>query len=195
MPVQKITKEEIVRKAIIVFRKQGYNKTSMRDLAQACGLQKGSFYHYFSSKEALMLEVLTTLLEYYRKKIFAIAYEEVERSPLARLQAFFDQQAPIFTQDLAGCLFGNITLETISVEAEFRRVLQAFFKDWVAAFQYLFEEAGAPEKEAEEAAQQTVMQIEGALMMMRVYQDIKLLGSACNWALERLKRWPKAEKK
>jgi len=194
MPVQKITKEEIVRKAIIVFRKQGYNKTSMRDLAQACGLQKGSFYHYFSSKEALMLEVLTTLLEYYRKKIFAIAYE-VEMSPLARLQAFFDQQAPIFTQDLAGCLFGNITLETISVEAEFRRVLQAFFEDWTGAFAHLFVQAGASEEEAIKAARQTVMQIEGALMMMRVFQDIKLLGSACNWALERLKRWPKAEKK
>ena len=54
MALQKITKEEIIRIGIDLFRKQGYNRTSMNDLALACGLQKGSFYHYFSSKEALM---------------------------------------------------------------------------------------------------------------------------------------------
>jgi TetR/AcrR family transcriptional repressor of nem operon len=185
MPIQKITKEEIVRKSIEIFRKRGYNKTSMSDLAKACGLHKGSFYHYFSSKEALMQEVLHTLHQYYKHKLFAIAYHE-EYSPYERMQYFFKQQEPIFTQDLAGCLFGNITLETISVEVEFKEVLRAFFTDWIAAFQHIFTDSGRPESEAERLAKTTVMQIEGALMMMRVYEDVGILREACTEVLNLL---------
>ena len=53
MPVQKTTKDQIIIKSIEVFLKQGYYKTSMSDLAEACGLQKGSFYYHFKSKEEL----------------------------------------------------------------------------------------------------------------------------------------------
>ena len=59
MAVKKISKEEIVRISIELFRKQGYNKTSMNDLAIACGLHKGSFYYYFNSNNC---EVNTSLL-------------------------------------------------------------------------------------------------------------------------------------
>ena len=53
MPIQKVTKEEVVRQALLLFKKQGYHRTSMSDLATVCGLLKGSFYHYFSGKDAL----------------------------------------------------------------------------------------------------------------------------------------------
>jgi AcrR family transcriptional regulator len=185
--VQKITKEEIVRISIEVFRKQGYNRTSMNDLAMACGLQKGSFYHYFSSKEALMKDVLNTLYQYYKNKIFSIAFQE-ELSPKERMKTFFKVQEPIFTQNLDGCLFGNITLETISVEEEFKSVIQSFFRDWIEAFKNIFLSDGYPDKIAESLARQSVMEIEGALMMMRVFENADLLMEASNMVVNRLGR-------
>ena len=186
MPVQKTTKEEIITKAIEVFRKQGYYKTSMSDLAEACGLQKGSFYYHFKSKEELMQAVLQMVHSYYNKKVFSIAYEE-DLSGEERFIKLFKKQEPIITQDLAGCLFGNMTLESISSKMEFKNFLKAFFSDWIAAFQHIYQD-NYSEEEALVLAQQSVMEIEGALMMMRLYDDMELLKSACLRVLARLKQ-------
>ena len=187
MALQKITKEEIIRIGIDLFRKQGYNRTSMNDLAQACGLQKGSFYHYFSSKEALMSAILDTLYQYYRNKIFSLAYDQT-KSPAERMEIFFKKQEPVFTQELTGCLFGNITLETISMEEEFKSVIQAFFSDWIEAFKQIFLDDGNAYDEALVLARQSVMEIEGALMLMRVFADAALLRKACDLVLKKLKQ-------
>lgn len=184
MAIQKITKDDIVAKAVEIFRKQGYYKTSMSDLAEACGLQKGSFYHHFKSKEELMQAVLKRVHEYYNKKVFSIAYQE-GMSAEDRFLKLFEKQEPIITQDLAGCLFGNMTLESMSNTMEFKDLLRDFFSDWVAAFQHLYKEKHN-ETEALALARQSVMEIEGALMMMRLYDSTDLLEDTRKRVLERL---------
>jgi len=46
--------QEIYDVAAHVFYEQGYEQTSMDDIAEAVGLLKGSLYHYISSKEDLL---------------------------------------------------------------------------------------------------------------------------------------------
>lgn len=176
--MKKIGKEEIVKISIELFRKQGYNRTSMNDLALACGLHKGSFYHHFHSKEALMKEVLQTLLHYYNTKLFSIAHNK-ELQPRERMELFFKKQEPIFTSNLHGCLFGNITLETIGVEEEFRTVIHCFFSSWIDAFFQIFFDDGNDQTAALAMAKSSVMEMEGALMLMRVFNDAKILHQAC----------------
>jgi len=185
MPAQKVTKEDIIEKSIEVFRKQGFHKTSMSDLAKACDLQKGSFYYYFKSKDALMEEVLKYVHRYYKKRVFSIAYDK-KLSATERMFKIFKEQEPIITQDLAGCLFGNVTLETISVKTEFKAFLKEFFTDWSNAFKEIFLECYS-EEEATKLAQQSVMEIEGALMFMRVYDDKELLKEACRRVIGKFK--------
>src|SRR3979411_2837595 len=50
------TKQEIVQKAAPLFNQQGYEGTSLSDLMDATGLQKGGIYRHFSSKEDLAAE-------------------------------------------------------------------------------------------------------------------------------------------
>lgn len=185
MPAQKVTKEDIIEKSIKVFRKQGFHKTSMQELADACGLQKGSFYYYFKSKDELMAEVLKYVHQYYQKQVFKIAYDK-ELSAKDRMIKIFKEQEPIITSDLAGCLFGNVTLETISVKTEFKTFLKGFFTEWIEAFKEIFLEVYPNEKEATKHAQQSVMEIEGALMFMRVYDDKNLLKDACKRVIAKL---------
>lgn len=185
MPVQKTTREEIIEKAIQVFRQQGYHQTSMSDLATACGLQKGSFYHYFKNKEALMQAVLEKLHHYYRKKVFSIAYQE-DKSAEERFIDLFKKQEPIISVDFSGCLFGNMTLEHSINHVDFRAPLKAFFSDWQAAFQQLYQEKNSPEI-ALQLARQSVGEVEGALMLMRLYEDRTYLTDACKRILERLR--------
>jgi TetR/AcrR family transcriptional regulator, transcriptional repressor for nem operon len=51
------TRSEIVRKSAPLFNQKGYEGTSLSDLMEATGLQKGGIYRHFSSKEELAGEV------------------------------------------------------------------------------------------------------------------------------------------
>ena len=50
------TKRLIVDTAVRLFREQGYEKTTMRAIAQAAGLSVGNAYYYFPSKDHLVQE-------------------------------------------------------------------------------------------------------------------------------------------
>ncbi len=69
MPATGSGKErEIVGAALALFRDKGYHATSMQDIADAVGLQKGSLYHYLASKEELLYRIaLDTISEYDRR--------------------------------------------------------------------------------------------------------------------------------
>ncbi|MCR6109355.1 TetR/AcrR family transcriptional regulator [Bacillus sp. A301a_S52] len=57
-------KEERIQEAgIKLFSVKGYEATSVQDIADECGISKGSFYSYFKSKDALLVTILT---HYYR---------------------------------------------------------------------------------------------------------------------------------
>lgn len=48
------TRDLVLRTALALFREQGFDHTSMRDIARASGLSLGAAYYYFASKEALV---------------------------------------------------------------------------------------------------------------------------------------------
>ncbi len=49
--------EQIYAEAVRIFKQKGYHATSVQDIANAVGLQKGSLYHYISSKEELLSKI------------------------------------------------------------------------------------------------------------------------------------------
>jgi AcrR family transcriptional regulator len=48
---------KIFAEAVRIFGEKGYHATSMQNIADAVGLQKGSLYHYISSKEELLFKI------------------------------------------------------------------------------------------------------------------------------------------
>jgi TetR/AcrR family transcriptional repressor of nem operon len=145
----------------------------MHDLAAACGLLKGSFYHYFSSKEALMEEVLRYSLDYFRKHVFSLARRE-DLPPAERLRSMLEKSSVIILRNNQGCVFGNTVLETANVMPQFRETTQAFFTDWTDALTHIYASAYDPQT-AGELAQQTVMEVEGAIMLMKLCNNPQLL--------------------
>ena len=47
----------ILREAAAMFAERGYERTSMRDLADRCGISKSLLYHHFADKEALYARI------------------------------------------------------------------------------------------------------------------------------------------
>jgi len=52
------TKEQIIKAAIDLFSTKGFNGTSIRAIASATGMTISIIYHYFGSKEGLMVAIL-----------------------------------------------------------------------------------------------------------------------------------------
>jgi len=50
--------EELLDAAVRLFHEKGYPASSMKDVAEAVGVLKGSLYHYISSKEDLLFRIL-----------------------------------------------------------------------------------------------------------------------------------------
>ena len=183
MPVQKVTREEILQKSLQVFKRQGYHRTSMDDLAKACGLLKGSFYHYFSSKEALMKAVLQYMNEYNEANVLSIAYDE-SLLPRVRLERLLNTLFAAVTQTEGGCLMGNTVLETALVTEEFKETLQTHFNNIMAAAAHIYQTVCSPER-AFTIAQQLAVEIQGSLLLIKLYGNSHLLDDCRARALQR----------
>jgi TetR/AcrR family transcriptional repressor of nem operon len=167
MPIQKITKEEIVLKSLELFRKRGYHTTSMSDLAEACGLFKGSFYHYFSSKEALGKEVLVWIRDFLRSHVWSVVNRE-ELTAAEHMQKILSKLGKMLLRSDGGCIVGNMTLETAKLVPEFQEVLREIFQDWLQAMTQIYQTKYQPEY-ASKLARQTVMEFEGAVMLVNLF--------------------------
>ena len=176
MPVTKITKEEVLLKSADVFRVKGYHNTSMQDLAEACGLLKGSLYYHFPSKEMLMKELLSSIHKYMAEKIFPIANDE-NFTPEERMEKLLKKLGKLLLEKEGGCLVGNTTLETVGVIPEFHHVLRAIMDDWTKALQAIFATRKSPEQSFR-LAQQTIMEFEGAIMFSKLYGDRQFIYDA-----------------
>ena len=184
MPTQKVTREEIVLKAIDLFRRQGYHRTSMSDLAGAVGLLKGSFYHYFESKEALMQSVLLFVKDSLELRVYPIAYQE-DLLPQERLEKMLRRLYKALLSSEGGCIVGNTTLETALLVPEFRVILRAIFDGWIQAQTHLYALVHSPEK-AKDLAEQTVMEFEGAIMLSKLYDNNHHFEACYQRAIQRL---------
>jgi AcrR family transcriptional regulator len=60
---------EIVTAAIQLFQQKGYHATSMQDIADAVGLQKGSLYHYITSKDDLLVDIIHDAIAQYNARL------------------------------------------------------------------------------------------------------------------------------
>ncbi len=176
MPKQKIDKKGIIRESLKVFKAKGYANTTMADIGRACGLLKGSIYHYFSSKETLMEEVIRSLHDYYNREVFSIATDP-SLNGMEKLQRLAGISEEIFLQEKAGCLMTNIGLETVNVVPRFTQLIRAYFEDWIRCLEHIFRER-YPADKARSLAEQSVAEIEGAVILMQLYDDPRFLRQA-----------------
>jgi AcrR family transcriptional regulator len=54
---------DVVRRAARVFARRGYGQTSVPELAEALGIATGGLYHYFGSKEQLLIGICDQLMD------------------------------------------------------------------------------------------------------------------------------------
>lgn len=97
------TKGRIVSAAWRLFYEQGYENTTIEDIVYESGTSKGSFYHYFSSKDELLASL---------SMIFDEKYEELE--PLLSPQMSASEKLVFLDRELLALIDNSISLELLA---------------------------------------------------------------------------------
>lgn len=94
------TLEKVKQAAFSLFALQGYEFTTMNQIASAVGIKKPSLYAHFQSKEALFLAIFTDLEEAYQKRMSQVMSDTGQYcSTEAKLYYIFEQYIAYFAQD------------------------------------------------------------------------------------------------
>ncbi len=169
MARKKTSKEEILQHSIKLFKLNGYYNTSMANIADACGLIKGSIYHHFKSKEEIGLESLKYIHKYFEENIYSIAYRK-NLSGLKKIELFVKKTDDYFLHSEGGCLLGNLALEVSSENILFKDEIREYFLNWEKALAHILE-AKYTQSTSIELAQEYVALTQGTIMMMTLYSS------------------------
>jgi len=180
----KIDRDDIVARAIKLMLTGGYDGTSMAQIAEACGIRKASLYHHFPDKDALVLAAIGQIHAHFREHIFVLAWRG-RHSAHQKLRALNKATFDFFDGREGGCLLGNFVLELMERAPQFQAPLRAYFDEWAAAIAHLFESSHNRSK-ARRLAFSALAQIQGAIMLMRLYRDPRHLRRALASTLEML---------
>jgi AcrR family transcriptional regulator len=74
---------QILKQAAKVFATEGFDRASMAMLARECGISKANIYHYYESKDAILLDILDSYLKKLRDDICGL---EATGAPEQRLR-------------------------------------------------------------------------------------------------------------
>lgn len=106
------TKDKLIDAAVALIAVKGFNSTGIAEILNQVNVPKGSFYHYFKSKDDLGLAVIDHYGHLLREGL-ATALETTQGSPLTRLRLYFDGVLVYFGEHFGrcNCLLGNLGQE------------------------------------------------------------------------------------
>jgi TetR/AcrR family transcriptional regulator, cholesterol catabolism regulator len=65
-------RQEILRTAARLFQQQGYDATSMNDVAAALKLSKGGLYHHFQSKDEILFNIMSHAMDITEERVINV---------------------------------------------------------------------------------------------------------------------------
>jgi len=112
--------DAVLRQAISLFNRQGYDATSISDIAAALGVTKSAIYHHFPSKESLLGAALDEALVTLQDAVDRAAAENAGGTAYDRLRATVASAVEILAEHLPAVTLllrvrGNSELETSAI--------------------------------------------------------------------------------
>lgn len=137
-------RNQVLHDAMMLFWRQGYNATSLKDLTNVTHLQPGSLYGAFDNKRALFQQALERYFNELEE--FAVSVlQSPDKPPLTRIRLFFETllQQSSQDQDKKGCLLVNTLLEIPTDDQEIKQRVTQMLQVIENTFQTALEEAVA----------------------------------------------------
>ncbi|MDJ0590238.1 MAG: TetR/AcrR family transcriptional regulator [Pleurocapsa sp. MO_226.B13] len=168
-------KEEVVTKLIPIFRHYGYEGATISRLSQATGLKKASLYHHFQGgKEQMAEAVLDYLRDWIEANIFAPL--QSDKAPRDRILAMSEGIDKFYQSGQTPCFLAVMSLG--EADNIFHQQLEQSLKQWLDTLTQIVEETGVEPKQARQRAEDAIITIQGALVLVRVTKDTKIFQRA-----------------
>lgn len=175
------TRERILAAGAEVIGRKGFNGSGLNEILTLAGVPKGSFYHYFASKEEFGVALIERARDQYLEELKESLYDR-KRSPLQRLRAIFTEtrnqceaQGPTVE-----CLIPKLALETATLSEPVHAAVRCVYQQWSAIIAQLIREAQSVgevdhAQDADRLANVLVMMWEGAAIRMQIDRSIQPL--------------------
>jgi TetR/AcrR family transcriptional repressor of nem operon len=169
-------KQELLEKGMSMLLERGYNDLGIASLLEATDTPKGSFYHYFTSKEDFGLQAIDRYMQEVHQGLDHCLGDS-SLPALARVRRFFEMSEQKYrSEGYLGCLLGGLGQELSGVSEAFRRKVEECFsqiEQRIAACLVLAVRAGElpPGTDAARLAKLLVNCWEGAALRSRLVRD------------------------
>ncbi len=175
------TRDHLLQVGLRLIHSLGYASTGMKEILDEAEVPKGSFYHYFPSKEAYANEVLRLYAQGEAERALQI-FGDTTVAPLTRLRAYFEELIRIYgpTAKVTGCMLGNLSLEMAGHHDSTQAILHDAFTGWQSIIAAVVREAIdrgelSPASDPDALAGFLLNSYEGALLRSKADRSAKPL--------------------
>ena len=170
------SKERLLAGAKELFLARGYAATTVDAICEKAELTKGSFYHFFDSKEALALAVLDWSIQRSAQVLASGGHSRIA-DPLEKAFVFLEDLEN-FSPELwsGGCLLGTFALELAETNPRMQQavaqLLQAVADDFASKLESIAAHcADTPAPTAAELAETLLGTLEGSIVLAKAHRD------------------------
>ncbi|MGV3533431.1 MAG: TetR/AcrR family transcriptional regulator, partial [Chthoniobacteraceae bacterium] len=135
------TKDRILDAAKEIMLQKSFHSVGLNEILASVKVPKGSFYHYFASKEQFGTELLHHYVEQHSERLRQVLLSE-DLNPLQRLVAFMEGTAATMLECKCKqlCLVAKLGAEVSTFSEPMREVLANGFRDWRTIFERVIRE-------------------------------------------------------
>jgi AcrR family transcriptional regulator len=170
------TRDAILETARRLFHERGYEATGISLILKEAGINSGSLYHFFPSKEALLLGVL----ESHVLRLVPGVMEPAESASGDPIEGVFGllgsyRKALEATGCCRGCPVGNLVLEVGDRLPDARRLIDRYFAGWIGYVEKWLVAAGdrlPADVDRRQLAALVLTVMEGAIMQARAASSL-----------------------
>jgi TetR/AcrR family transcriptional repressor of nem operon len=184
------TRDHLLEVGLERLRSTGYTATGVKEVLDLAKVPKGSFYHYFPSKEEFAVEVFHLYAAGEMERAVRVLGDG-KVAPLKRLRRYFEELISVFGQrgEISGCLVGSLSLEVADHSPRLQSELKAVFGVWQKGVADVLREAVergdlAKSTRVDALAEFLLNSYEGALVRMKAEKSDRPLENFLHFAFD-----------
>jgi TetR/AcrR family transcriptional regulator, transcriptional repressor for nem operon len=184
--------EKLLKAALNCIWRQSYGATSVDQICESAGVNKGSFYYFFKSKSALAASALEANWDAQRPNLESIFFPT--NPPIQRLVRFFDQvaehQIRLYQESgsILGCPVFTLGCEICTGDPELQSTIQSILDRYrrlmTSAITDAIREGELPPGDPDILSARLFAWFEGSLMTSRIHNSPQMLESLTQNALQ-----------
>lgn len=177
------TRQRIISAATEAMIAKSYNGTGLNEILQSAGVPKGSFYHFFKSKENLGIAVIEKAAADHLEEL-RLYFTDRNRTPRERIAQYlkFLKSEALRKEVRQQCVVCKLALEQSDMSGPMKAAIRCSQDQALSSFAQVIREAQAagevnPSHDPDQLADFFKSALSGAMIRVQVEEDIKPLES------------------